>query len=344
MPDKLSICVCTVFYPSVGGIETLTEELAQQWTAAGHRVTIVTNQAVSEPSPRRFEYEVLHRPSAERLLRTVRRCQIFVQNNISLKLLWPILCVPRRLILVHHGWYGGNDQTRTVRERFKVHLARRCSYNICVSSALSREMQVGGVVIPNLYRESCFRLLPESRDKDLIFVGRLVSDKGADVLLRALGRLRSRRCYPTLSIVGEGPERPCLEHLVRTFGLGQQVRFLGLKNHDELPPILNQHRVMIVPSLVPEGFGLVALEGAACGCVVVASSHGGLPEAVGPCGVTFPPGDDGRLADILRSLVECPESLETYRVAAPAHLAHHRPETVSARYLDLFAQAVKSSR
>jgi|SRR5215469_11296321 len=340
MPERLSICVCTAFYPSTGGIETLAEDLADHWTAVGHRVTIVTSVAASAGPPRRFDYEVLHRPSPVQFLQTVRRCDVLVHNNVSLKSLWPLACVRRPLIAVHQSCYGREKKRETVRDRWKLHVAHRWAHNISASYAVQRTIEADGAVIPNPFDDARFRLLDGRRDKDLIFVGRLVSEKGADVLLRALTRLRSKRICPTLSIVGDGPERPLLEQMVRDADLRGQVSFCGWKNHDELPRFLNEHRIMVVPSAYNEPFGIVALEGAACGCVVVGSAGGGLPEAIGPCGVTFPNRDDGRLAETLETLLEDPGALEQYRVGAAAHLAAHKAEVISARYIEFFRQSL----
>ena len=63
------------------------------------------------------------------------------------------------------------------------------------------------VIIVNPYREDIFFRDPSvPRDRDLVLVGRLVSDKGVDLLIEAIHRPRERRLYPNLTIVGGGPE------------------------------------------------------------------------------------------------------------------------------------------
>jgi len=95
-----------------------------------------------------------------------------------------------------------------------------------------------------------------------------------------------------------------------------------------------------VPSIWEESFGVVALEGAACGCVVLGSHGGGLPEAIGPCGITFRRGDVSDLASKLAYLLRHPEEWVCYRSAAPAHLELHHPARVARRYLEVFERAV----
>jgi glycosyltransferase involved in cell wall biosynthesis len=101
-----------------------------------------------------------------------------------------------------------------------------------------------------------------------------------------------------------------------------------------LARLLNRHRVLVVPSLCAEGFGLAALEGIACGCVVLGSKVGGLPEAIGCCGATFRADDAEELAEMLGEMLRSPEQLERFRTDAEQHLEKHRPDAVARRYLE----------
>ena len=58
-----------------------------------------------------------------------------------------------------------------------------------------------------------------------------------------------------------------------------------------------------------------------------------MPDAIGPCGVTFPNGDHQALADRLRALLADPGCLASYRVAAPGHLAKHTRAAVAEAYV-----------
>lgn len=147
----------------------------------------------------------------------------------------------------------------------------------------------------------------------IVAVGRLQPYKGHTHLLRALARLQAsspaRADDMLLLVVGEGPSRGALEDEARAHGLlarergllGPEraaVRFLGQR--DDIPAILPAADVMAVPSL-SEGFGLVALEGAAAGLPVVAFATGGLPDVIadGTSGLLVPTGDEAALAAAL---------------------------------------------
>ena len=141
----------------------------------------------------------------------------------------------------------------------------------------------------------------------VVFLGRLVPNKGCDILLRALEHLPA----PTrLRVVGEGPSRGELESLARSLGVENRVDFLGWQKPDQVRGHLLEARVLAVPSLWPEPFGLVALEAYAAECPVVASAIGGLQDLVvpGKTGELVPPGDSQKLADALRVFLEAAET------------------------------------
>jgi glycosyltransferase involved in cell wall biosynthesis len=222
-------------------------------------------------------------------------------------------------------------------------LVMRFAHNISVSRAVAEHVPSPSVVIPNPYLEDIFFLRKEvAREKDLIFLGRLVSDKGADLLLNAIVRLKVQGIMPKLTIVGSGPEEPSLRRQVKELKLGDQVSFLGAKIGGELAEILNAHRILIVPSRMQEGFGVVALEGIACGCVVVGSIRGGLKDAIGPCGVTFQNEDVEALTHALALLLTDSGRLTPYTEKAKEHLRRHTRDEVSKAYLNVFEKIIGS--
>lgn len=326
------------FFPSVGGLETLVATLAAEFVESGHEVRVASNTPAHEPKD--FSFEVIRRPNARKLLGLVRWCDVYFQANISLRGLWPLMFFTRAWVASHNNWYQRAGGRRAWQDRLKHYLSRRAT-GISVSTAVAEHVAAPSVIIPNAYRADVFRVMPQVvRDKDLVFVGRLVSDKGADLLLDALALLKSRGLKPLLTVVGCGPEESALRHQARKLDLANQVEFTGVKRDTELAGILNAHRIMVVPSLWKEPFGIVALEGIACGCVVVGSEGGGLKDAIGPCGVTFPNGNVEALADAIGGLLTDEAKLQSFRAGAETHLALHHPAAVARAYLQVFEQAV----
>ena len=83
---------------------------------------------------------------------------------------------------------------------------------------------------------------------------------------------------------------------------------------------------------------MVALEGIACGCVVIGSEGGGLPEAIGPCGITFPNGNASQLANCIRVLLSDEARMRTCRSAASEHLARYSRKSTIEAYLRVLAE------
>lgn len=339
----MRILMHTRFHPNFGGIETVALLLAQEWHKSGEEVTVVTDVAYDAKRPDDFPFPVHHLPGPLEWLRLMRGTDVFVHMNISLWAFWPLLFVRRPFVAVNHAYYHSNDEGEIFwREKLKRKLMQFADANIAVSQAVEREIGKQDAVIANPVDLSQFHFDRNApRPRDLAFLGRLVVHKGVYVLLHALHTLGKRGLRPNLTIIGKGPERENLEKLVGELGLGAQVTFAGSPSSEDVRCILNEHHIMVVPSTWEESFGVVALEGEASGCVVVASHAGGLPEAVGPAGMTFKRGDSDDLADKLQWLLEDKSRLKPFLDANPAHLALHRPDVVAARYLEVFRKVAK---
>ena len=327
------------FRPGVGGIETVSAILADEFVRAGHEVELITETPGEDREP--AGYAITRQPSRSKIVSLLRWADLFFQSNISLGPLLLALVFRKPSIVVHHTWIRDVGGELRWKDRLKRSLLSRVT-NVAISQAVADDLQRSCVLIANPYRDATFRLIPGTpRNRDLVFLGRLVSDKGADLLLRALHHLRQKGSAPTLTIIGTGPEEQPLRALSDELGLREQIRFVGGKSGDELATLLNQHRIMVVPSRWAEPFGLVALEGIACGCAVVGSEDGGLKEAMGPCGITFNNGDYQSLAAALDRLLGDRGLEESLRQAAPAHLSGFKTDVVSDAYLQLIKDVVR---
>ena len=319
------------FFPSTGGIETVSNLLAREFVAQGHEVRVVTQTAGNGD----FPFVIVRRPDAFELLRQVRWCDVFLQNNISLRTLWPLLFVRRPLFIAHQTWIMNPDGSTGWRHRLKRFVLRHAT-SFAISGAIAESLPVPSIRVGNPYDDKIFNATAANRTRELIFVGRLVSDKGAGLLLDAL-KLVERK--PRQTIVGDGPERAALEKQVADLQMQSQVEFAGSRHGEQLAELLRQHEILVVPSLWKEPFGIVALEGIACGCVVIGSAGGGLAEAIGPCGVTFPNGDARALADAITRLLDDPADRDRLRQNTPGHLARFTPPAVAAVYLETMTKA-----
>ena len=171
----------------------------------------------------------------------------------------------------------------------------------------------------------------------LAFAGRLVPEKGLDVLLEAFRRVRERLPEARLVIAGDGPERDALALRVAALGQGRHVERLGHRPRAELDARLGSAWVQAVPSIWEEPFGLVAPEAMMRGVAVVASDAGGLSEIVedGRTGRLVRRGDPGALAEALLGILSDRELAERMGRAGRERALEHFDET---RYVDRFVE------
>lgn len=134
-------------------------------------------------------------------------------------------------------------------------------------------------------------------------VARLSSEKGIDLLTRALAVVRGEHPDATLHVVGDGPDRHRLLARARASGVLQQVRLWGQLPPERIPGFLKGLDVYVQPSR-REGLGLATLEAMAEGLPVVVTSVGGLPELVGENerGCTVAPNPEAIAAGVSRAL------------------------------------------
>lgn len=316
------------FHPDIGGIEVNSDLLARFFASQNHEVRLVTQSLGGHDTA--FPFEVRRRPTPPELVALHRWADVVYQNNIELGSLWPAFVTRKPTVISVRTWIRANDGRVRAVDLLKKWVLSRADAVIAISEAIRKDSFDNAVVIGNPYRSTLFRVLPEvQRRKSVVFLGRFVSDKGADLLIRAYAEVKNDA--EGLTLIGGGPEEASLRQMASD--LGVEVRFAGPLQGEDLVRELNQHTILAVPSRWAEPFGNVALEGMACGCLVVGSNQGGLPDAIGRGGILFESGNSGSLA---KELKKCLANDEVRRVClseGPRHLANHTEAVVGGRYL-----------
>jgi glycosyltransferase involved in cell wall biosynthesis len=140
------------------------------------------------------------------------------------------------------------------------------------------------------------------------FVGRLVFEKGADLLLEAVAALPG---LWRLTICGGGPERDRLERLARQLKIADRVFFEGQIPSTQMPAYYQQLDALALPSRTlpnwKEQFGRALIEAMACGIPVVGSDSGEIPNVIGGAGLVFRENDAAGLRRNLLELQQKPE-------------------------------------
>lgn len=140
----------------------------------------------------------------------------------------------------------------------------------------------------------------------LLFAGRLVPQKGLDILLKSLKHLKSSF---HLMIAGDGPDRGRAKRLAAELGLEKHIEFLGWLPKETLHEHYQQATVVIVPAVWPEPFGMVGIEAMSYGKPVVAFRVGGIPEWLeeGGTGFLIEPYEVKTMAEKIDYLLENPD-------------------------------------
>jgi len=329
------------FYPDIGGIESISETLAMAFTNAGHDIHVVT--LTGDEGKKKFKFTVIRQPGIKKLLYEHAWADIVFENNPCLQLAWPGVFFKKKSIIAIQTWISRMNGTIGWQDRLKFIFLKRADCVIACSSAIRDKYAPSCFVIGNPYDENIFKKLPNiTKSHDFVFVGRLVSDKGADIIIQAFGQLLNRQKQDavrenlSLTIIGDGPDRNYLERITAELGLEKNIVFTGAKRGEDLVACLNKHRFIIVPSRWQEPFGIVVLEGMACGCLPIVSNCGGLPEAVGAAGLLFKPGDADALVSCINQILNNPNEEKRLRHAAALHLNSYSSSGVSKQYLSLF--------
>lgn len=152
-------------------------------------------------------------------------------------------------------------------------------------------------------------------EKIIFFVGRLVIEKGVQVLLEAMPRILAGKPEAKLVVAGRGPMEGQLKSRARELGISHKVCFAGYIDDSTRNQLYHFASVAVFPSLY-EPFGIVALEGMAAGTPVVVSDTGGLAEIVthGVDGMRAFPGNAASLADNILAILHSEELAEKLRL------------------------------
>lgn len=137
----------------------------------------------------------------------------------------------------------------------------------------------------------------------ILFVGRLVRNKGLEYLLNAIAILKRTEPSIGLIVAGDGPMRKELASKVKKLELTDCVTFLGSVRNSKLPAQYQSAAVAVFPFTGQQGFGLVITEAMGCGCPVIASDLPAMRQTIkhGVTGFLSPPGDAKALAETIQT-------------------------------------------
>ncbi|KJS01384.1 MAG: glycosyl transferase family 1 [Peptococcaceae bacterium BRH_c4a] len=235
------------------------------------------------------------------------------------------------VVTIHATEYGRNRGIFTDLQS-QIHgaerdLVSRADGLICCSQYMAREVlrlfgeAPGGIrIIPNGVDVKNLVVKYEAveqmtgRCPKIMFLGRLVPEKGVQVLIEALPMIKGKHPGAVLTVAGKGPYEEDLRNLAHRLGVSDSVDFIGFVNDEGRNRLLAESSVAVFPSTY-EPFGIVALEAMAAGIPVVVSETGGLAEIIshGIDGIKVPPGRADILARYVTEILDDPRHAENLR-------------------------------
>jgi glycosyltransferase involved in cell wall biosynthesis len=268
----------------------------------------------------------------------VLHCHLFHGHAAGLVL--KLLGLRCPMVWTHHAIYRG---AVPLRNGFYRLFPRAARCHVFPSEATQRYQNAHGVrppsggweqVIPNGIELAPYLALRPAAGPVFGSVGRLVPEKGFDVLLHAFARLCREDAGVRLRIGGDGRARGSLEALARAEGVGQRAEFVGFV--ERVPEFLAGVNVFVFPSRW-ESFGIALVEAMAAGLPCIATRVGGMPEVGGDLVRWVEPEDVEGLYRAMRELrgALSPERIARQREAAGRFSAEAMVES----YLEVY-QAV----
>lgn len=216
-----------------------------------------------------------------------------------------------RYILTEHSTF---NRRRSIKI-FKIldnFIYRRYLKIICISKSVQNSLTKWAPkvkkkieIIPNgIPLDSIYNDNPSIKKYDVLFVGRLIQQKGIDFLLEAVSILQKKyKKIIQVAIVGDGPLKKELIKMCEELKIKDSVEFLGFQRN--VDQIMRSSRVLVLPSRC-EGFGLVLLEAMKNKLPIVATNVGGIPEIItnGHEGILVPKENPEILAHSINRILE----------------------------------------
>jgi glycosyltransferase involved in cell wall biosynthesis len=308
------------FFPSIGGTESSGRIMAQELAALGHVVTVAT----ATPLPHNIlelneGYAIVRSEQISTLVRLARKNDLLLsRGGVSLRAFLAAF-LGRVPVVVFHEFdtaagRAGNGFRRHATDALKVQVRRFACLHVVVSDALRAAQplpdRANWFKLYNPVSKELWTNSPpdfSERDLDVLFVGRLVTDKGIMVLRDAL-LARPNRKPLRVTIVGNGGDQiDWKDRFGEIFG---EVSFLGPVMGDSLRELYARARIVVMPSIVFEGMGMVAAEALANAVPVFASDQPALREVVNGAGLFHPMGDASQLAESIDRVLGDPDLWE----------------------------------
>lgn len=349
------------------GVEVHVDRLRRALSDHGHRVEVFSGRAHRGPAKVLDVWD----PFARRRLAEFSRSfkpDIVHHHNVLRELSVSVLGVPRsagtvlsvhdyRMLRAHEGPESERAHrpltlAKAAKGSFDRRVARRAVDRlVAVSEDLARQLRAAGFadvdVVAN-FAEPWDDATATALGRDVVYAGRLSSEKGLDVLIRAFAEaVPANGAGTRLRLAGVGPERSRLEALAGEVAPGR-VMFEGLLDEAGVLRLLRDARVVCAPSTrITEGAPLIVIEAMHGSRPIVGTESPAFRELLGhdERGIVVPWGDIGGLRDALSRLLADDALAERIGAAARRRAREeHSPQVAVEHLIEVYRSALEERR
>lgn len=353
------------FYPpEFGGIETVTQALAEDHAAAGHEVEVVCF-TVGVPHFEQAGKLKLRRVKVQKVIASqplavsyLRACNVAARDADVVHVHAPnmlaaiaVMLLPRHVSVIIH-WHADIENKGTIGLLVRpIERAMLRRANVVVTTtqeyakaspaltAFQDRVKVIPIGIADIANVPKFEI---STPPYVLFVGRLVPYKGLDVLLDAIAMVKSSAVF---RIVGVGPQLKELKLQTVRLGIAHRVEFMGRVDEFQLQSLIEGAAIFCLPSINRlEAFGVVLLEAMRAGRAVISTNipGSGVP-TVNSSGINIPVKDPRALANAIDRLINNPKEIEKLgRIARINFKNKFSRRLMSDRFLCLYKRIIEN--
>ena len=309
------LMVSDFFLPNLGGVELHMYSLAQRLLKRGHRVTVLTHAYGDRCGVRymtnglkvyyAFRVPVYNGSTLPDIFGNFKLLRaILLREKITVvhahqafsvmghEAVFHARTMGYKCVFTDHSLFGFSDTSAIHMNKLLVLTLSDCNHVVCVShTAKENTVLRSGApprrvsVVPNAVDAARFTPDSSMRSENgrvvVAVTARLAYRKGVHLLAGMIPAACAAFPEVDFLVAGDGPMRPHLERMSREHGLTARVTLLGNVPHERVVDVLRRAHVFLNCSLT-ESFCIAILEAACCGCLVVATGVGGVPEVLPP--------------------------------------------------------------
>lgn len=261
----------------------------------------------------------------------------------------------RRKILICSSWetIPYNNETTTAKRRLKNFTKQYTDLFICHTKKAQKALISEGV---NKEKTTLLKLGVDidrfkpaglRQKKVILFVGRMVPEKGPQLLLNSFRKILSKHPDYHLYMLGTGPLTAKIKKNINNYKLNNKVKITNLK-YQNIHTIYQQARIFVLPSYSTptweEQYGMVLLEAMACGLPIVSTDCGAIPEVLGQAGIIVPQKNQEAITNALHQLIsQTNTSLKLGKIARDRAIRFFNKDKQAVKIRQLYEKLICSN-